>query len=657
MLAKDLALRLGESCRISTTYFERRNYSRDLARVPPVLEKALHRTTPSLVVQPRSEQDIAKILAFCSSRGLALFPRGTGSFAFGGAVPTRNGVVLDLSPMMEICDVAPERMCVRVQPGARWADISEKLEYLGLAPVTTPTSLFSTVGGWIATGGMGLGSYAYGSVSESVLNVRVIRPDGSIEELGSQEESIKDFFGTEGQLGILTEITLRIRKKPEDSRTCMLAFGSPEEAVGFIERLADSDHHPSHVAYFDREYMRRENILFSSKLHSTDAIMPEQDVVLLHFETAAQERRFLSSANGSRAHIPENPSAKSYLWADRFFPLKAQRISPGLLGTEVVISGEKLPDYIQKIRRLGRHFGITPAIEGIACRNGKNRSYLVILSFHCDYLRRWHYLLSLLFIQMAVKIAVKKGGHPYGIGIWNTPFVASRFGKERLEHLKRKKRAIDPKNILNPDKFFRIKGRFSSLPAFLMRPAFFRTILNLSRLFTPFLGLTARFAGPDPAVGWEIPGKEDKKGKGFLLHCTQRCTGCGSCISVCPAYHITRDEKVSGRAKLRMAEAVMNGMKLEQTEAHAPFQCLHCGLCEEVCQTHLPLRDCYLILEEWIVNRFGLPTETIRRFTQELDNNRLIINRIFGLDLPEWSPDEQEGRILTVGEKADRGGP
>lgn len=101
----------------------------------------------------------------------------------------------------------------------------------------------------------------------------------------------------------------------------------------------------------------------------------------------------------------------------------------------------------------------------------------------------------------------------------------------------------------------------------------------------------------------------------------------------------------------------MNGMKLEQTEAHAPFQCLHCGLCEEVCQTHLPLRDCYLILEEWIVNRFGLPTETIRRFTQELDNNRLIINRIFGLDLPEWSPDEQEGRILTVGEKADRGGP
>jgi len=249
-LAQDLKTHLSESCRIATRYFERRNYSRDLAHVPSFMEKMFHRTTPFLAVQPQNEQDIVKILAFCKSKGLALFPRGAGSFAFGGSVPTRNGIVVDFSPMKAILEIDPEEQAVRVQPGARWADIAVKLEPYGLAPVTSPTSRFSTVGGWIATGGMGLDSYAYGSVYESVLGVRVIQPDGTIEGLDSSNDSIKDFFGTEGQLGILTEITLRVRPKPAYSGVCLLAFNTPDDALLFIEQLAAHHDHPSHVVFF-----------------------------------------------------------------------------------------------------------------------------------------------------------------------------------------------------------------------------------------------------------------------------------------------------------------------------------------------------------------------------------------------------------------------
>jgi len=641
LMAEDLKSRLSESCRVSTTYFARRNYSKDLARVPPVMEKALHRTTPFVVVQPRNERDIAEILSYCKSRGLALFPRGTGSFAFGGAVPTRNGIVMDLSPMMAILDVVPEKQTARVQPGARWADVAEKLESFGLVPVTTPTSRFSTVGGWISTGGMGLGSYAFGSVYESVLGVRVARPDGALEELDSRDESIKDLFGTEGQFGVLTEITLRVRQNPEHNGNCLLTFDSPARAIEFVERLAGSDNHPSHVVFFDREYMRKKNILFAEKTGSEDTIVPEQDTVLLHFESAENERKFLSSLNGNKDRTLKNRLAASYLWSDRYFPLKAQRISPGLLGTEVVIPGEKIPNYIRKIRKLARHFKIKPTIEGIVCRNGRYHSHLVIVSFSCDYSRRLHYVLSLLFIQLLVKIAVRSGGHPYGTGIWNTPFVRSRYDKERMDQLKRKKSMIDPDEILNPDKFFKIKGRFYGIPALFMHPIFFRMILALSHFFAPVLGFLARHTGPNPSESWDVPAKEDEQGKSLLRQCAQRCTSCGSCISVCPAYHITRDELVSGRTKLRMAEALINGVKLEQTEAHSPFQCLHCGLCEEVCQTHLPLRDCYLILEDWIASRFGSPSETIRQFIEKLDTNREYIKDIFGLDLPDWAPDEQ----------------
>jgi FAD/FMN-containing dehydrogenase/ferredoxin len=650
-LAQDLKPRLSEFCRIATNFFERRNYSRDLARIPSLMEKALHRTTPYLVVQPQNEHDIAEVLAFCKSRGLAVFPRGSGSSAFGGAIPTRNGIVMDLSPMMAILEVNPEKKTLRVEPGARWADVATKLESYGLAPMTTPTSYFSTVGGWVSTGGMGLDSYAYGSVFDSVAGVQVVRADGTTERLDSESESIKDLFGTEGQFGILTEITLHVRPRPSYSGTCLLTFDSPGQAFKFIERLPSSENHPSHVAFFDVEYMKRENILFSELAKMEDPIVSEKDTVLLHFETPESEQKFVSSLNGKEKEVSGNGIGARCLWSDRYFPLKAQRISPGLLGSEVVIPRAKASTYIAKVRKIARYFNIKPAIEVIVCRNGDLYSYLVIVSFACDYSRSIHYALSLLFIQMMVRMAVRFGGHPYGIGIWNTPFVRSKYNKGQLNRLKSKKNGMDPEGTLNPNKFFKIKGRFSSIPALLLRPIIFFTILALARFLAPVLGLIARIAQPKQSTHWDIPAKEDEHGRSLLHQCTLRCTWCGSCISVCPAYQITEDELVAGRTKLRMAEAMMRGVKLELSEAHAPFQCLHCGLCEEVCQTHLPLCDCFLVLEEWIENQFGSPVETVQRFIDKLDNNREFVKDTFGLDLPDWNPDEQFSRVPAVERK------
>jgi ferredoxin len=274
--------------------------------------------------------------------------------------------------------------------------------------------------------------------------------------------------------------------------------------------------------------------------------------------------------------------------------------------------------------------------------------YLVIISFACDFSKSIHYILSLLFIQLLVRMAVRFGGHPYGIGIWNTPFITSKFKKDQLDELKRKKQEIDPTQILNPNKFFKLKGRFFSIPALFMRPIYFRMILALSHFFAPALGLIARITGPKQSEKWDVPSPKDEEGKTLLHESIQRCTSCGSCISVCPAYHITKDELVTGRTKLLLAEAMLKGEDIQPSEAQAPFQCLHCGLCEEVCQTHLPLRDCYQVLENWIETRFGSPAETVQSFIDKLDSNRDIIKDVFGLDLPEWSPDERLTRVLTV---------
>lgn len=661
-LAQDLRLLLSEDSSIKTRFFERNNYSRDLARVPPLVEKALHRTVPHLVIQPKNEQDTARILAFCSSKAQAVFPRGSGSFAFGGAVPTRNGIVLDLSPMRAILEIDPKSKTARVQPGVRWADLASNLEPYGLVTRTTPTSRFSTVAGWVATGGLGLDSYAYGSVTDSVQCVRVARPDGTIESLDSQNTTIKDLFGTEGQFGVLTEITLLLRPKPAYSGTHLLIFKTPKEAFEFIDQLVQRSLSASHVVFFDREYLKRENILFSEQTGFKDPIVPENDAVLFHFETQQSEQKFVSFLDGKLNNALENKIAARHLWADRYFPLKAQRTGPSLLGSEVIVPQNQVPKYITRVRKLARRFGIKAAVEVIVCRrkdpdskdkkqsshNESKFSYLVIVSFPCDYSRSAHYVLSLLFIQLLVRMAVRLSGSPYGIGIWNTPFIKSKYDRAQLNRLKKHKQAIDPNSTLNPDKFFTIKGRFFGLPALLLHPVIFRPILAAAYFCAPVLGLISRLIGPKVNLRWTIPAKKDKQGKNLLRQSVQRCTACGACVSVCPAYHITRDELVAGRSKLRMAEAMMNGGVLEKTDAHAAFQCLHCGLCEEVCQTHLPLRDCYSVLEDWLDDRFGPPTEIVKDFVEKLDQKRDVIKDVFGLDLPEWSPDEHTSRFLAV---------
>jgi glycolate oxidase len=640
-LAQDLRPHLSEDCRVAINYFERRNYSKDLARVPALMEKILHRTTPFLVVQPKTEKNISSILTYCNSKKLAVFPRGSGSFAFGGAVPTRNGIVVDLSPMMAVLEVDPKAKTIRVQPGARWADVATFLEPYGLVPQTSPTSRFSTVA----------------------------RPNGQVEELSSKDESIKDLFGTEGQFGILTEITLNVRPEPRYNGAHMLTFNEPDQAFEFIDKLTHGDFQPSHVVFFNKKYLKKENTLFLEHSKSKDPIIPENDSVLLHFETPENEQKFLSSLNGNSNSVLETGIAARYMWADRYFPLKAQRIGPGLLGSEVLIPREKILKYVKKVEKLARHFNIDPTVEVIVCGNSQSFSkegesnskeresytYLLIVSFSCDYSRTIHYVLSLLLIQLLVRMAVQYGGSPYGVGIWNTPYITSKYSRNQLKRLRRIKQEIDPQDILNPNKFFKVKGRFFSIPSFFFRPIIFRPVLALSQFFAPILGLIAKFAGPESQSRWDIPPKEDNHGEDLLHQSAQRCTSCGACISVCPAYHITQDELVTGRTKLRMAEAMKKNMELRQEEAHAPFQCLHCGLCEEVCQTHLPLRDCYLVLEDLLEDRYGSPAETVQSFVEKLDSRREFIKNIFGLDLPDWSPEEKLSRVPVVDNPTDGG--
>ncbi len=635
-LSRDLGARLPKGSRIVSGAFERRLYRRDLARVPRFLGGLLHRSAPLLVVRPRDEAEVVEVMRFAAERGLAVFPRGISSSAFGGAVPTKNGIVLDFSGMMRVIEVDGAARAVRVEPGARWGDLAARLAPHGLVPMTTPSSRFSTVAGWAATGGLGLESYRYGPISTALIAARAVTVDGKVIELRGEDRTLADFVGTEGQLGVFTELTLRVREAPGTSLPRLLYFDDLGEAIGFVERLEAAGVVPSHVAVHDRQRMAEENRLFRDRTGLARPIVEERDAVLLHFDDEAE------AARTPQGGEPAAEVSARYLWSERFFPLKAQRLGPSLLASEVVLPLRRIPDFVAEARGIARRFGSELSLEFSVARGSVGPEGVVIAAFACDASRGLDYLLRLVLVQLLTRAGVRHGGKPYGIGIWNAPLVRTALSPERLAALASRKRELDPRRLLNPGKFFRVRTRLHNLTGIFFAPRVYALLMGAVSAAAPALGALARAGGARAGRHdrWRVPPSEDGGGRPLLRESAQRCTFCGSCVSTCPAYLLTGDELVTGRAKLQLAEALARGESIRSEEAHRPFQCFACRLCEEVCQTRLPLVDCYGALEAWVQEVSGRPDALIAEFAARADAERDRFARTFGLDLPAW-PDRE----------------
>lgn len=643
-LAGELDARLSKGARVLEGSFERGLYSHDLGRVPPFIGRGMYRSMPLVVAQPWTEDDLLETLDFAREEQLAVYPRGISSSAFGGSVPTRNGVVIDLSLLSKIKDIDADSKTATVEPGVRWADLATAAGQYDLVPVTTPTSRFSTIGGWGSTGGVGVDAYRYGHFTDAVLAARLVTVDGELFEIDRSDPVLQDALGTEGQMGIFTSLTIKLRQAPAAIHPRLLTFDSTAEAIELVKRLETVEDGPSHIVYFDAEHMAKERVVAIDRHGRDIGLFEARDTLLLAFESAEAERATLELLD--RGGAEGSDIAARYLWSDRFFPLKAQRLGPNMLATEVVLPAARLGAFVERSRALAARFGAKVGVEATMYRDGDETRCVVIAAFACDSSRPVDYLFRLLLAQLLTHLGVRLGGWPYGLGIWNSSFIGARYSSERRSRLKARKRELDPAERLNPGKFFSVKTRFFNLPGLLFHPLILSLALWLVFLFSPVLGALARAFRAPESEGWDVPDRERDRER-LLRETAQRCTLCGNCVSACPAYLITGDEQVTGRSKLQLAEVLADEAEageVSEEEAHSPFQCLQCGLCEEVCQTGLPLRECYLALEEVVEERFGRPRELLDEFIVRLEADKEWVERTFALDLPDWCPGREATR-------------
>src|SRR6516164_1315214 len=217
---------------------ERRIYSHDTGVLPGAFRLV---TGPSLadgIAQPETEDQLVRLVRYAAVMRIALVPRGKASSGYGGVVPAQGGLVLDLTRLRGIVWADTEDMTATVRAGTVWKDLEEALAAYGLALRLYPTSApGSTVGGWLAQGGAGIGSHAFGWFAENVLAARIVTASGDIREVsGAELASVSE---AEGTTGIISEITLAVQRAGDISQTAV-AFADARQMAEALRKTTEA---------------------------------------------------------------------------------------------------------------------------------------------------------------------------------------------------------------------------------------------------------------------------------------------------------------------------------------------------------------------------------------------------------------------------------
>jgi FAD/FMN-containing dehydrogenase/ferredoxin len=629
-LRRELVAILDER-RVIDEYAARRIYSRDMVELPVWLERLLFRTTPHLVLQPMTMQEISRACEVARRHDIPVIPRGIGSWAYGGAVPTIGGIVFDLSLMDGVDAPDPAAGTVTVDAGARFGVVDETLSAQGLTLAVSPSNRMATVGGWVATGGYGVSATGRGHLRRWVQALDVITIDGAVRAVEAADPEFPLWFGSEGQYGFIARVRLKVLRRPVVSEPRLLYFARDEAALGYLSTLLELGIRPEHAKFLNADHMAAINAAHAFRRADpgpAHAVLDERPAVLLHFSDLPSIESF-EAARGALAE-PDGEAplhAASYLWHERFHPLRVQVLGPSMLAAEHLVSTADYPLYASRARSLAKRFGVTLFLEATpVLRDEGDHEMLSIASFKCDRRKGAQYGLYLLLVQMLNRIAVRLGARPYGVGIWNSPFFAHvhprRAGRERIAM----KRQIDPRGLLNPRKFNRVRTRFWNVPGFFFRPNVFKGFTDAALLLSRPLGRLARALGVAP-IAERHP----------LDRWAAECTNCGNCVSVCPAYQVTQHEGTTGRQKLKIGLRALHGERIPKAESDRVFLCLYCNACTDICQTGIPLTESYRMIEDLLEAQNGKPMPAIETFVGGLGTNprylRLVGSEAFDSDV------------------------
>ncbi len=439
--------------RYTESYFERQFYTRDLAYIPNFLVSLVAKPLPDMVVRPVDAEEVSRIVTFASENNIAVTPRAGGSTAVGGCVPAKGGIVVDLNGLQGVVNFYPDDEKVRVLPATTLAELDGYLRQKGYCVCSYPSSInVATVGGWLSGRGYGMGSIRFGPLVEQVSSLEVVLPSGVIKRLTRKTDPpLQWFAGSEGTLGIITEVELKVRPIPEIMGHYLVTgenskdlLQAARECVSELSAITHNMHFNSSL--FNHALKRKG--LTEEKLgdyHSLAIDLEGSPVSLTKAEA------FLRGVVDKYGLALMGPEAALEEWETRFQALRIMRVFPCLLGSELLIPVNSFHNYLQQVEVLGRRAGV----EMLTYGHIVSRDLATVMTlYRSDERQTWRYLCDTSLIMEIYRVGRRLGGVPYLTGFWNTPYVKDIYSREELRELKRRKTLLDPGGIMNPGKVY-----------------------------------------------------------------------------------------------------------------------------------------------------------------------------------------------------------
>ncbi len=423
-------------------------YDHDIGEMPSIMMSMI-KGKPEAVVIARSNQDVIDTLSIANEFGIAVTPRGQGSSGYGGAIPTNGGILLDMTGMNNITAINREEQTVDVEPGIVWNDLSSELQKEGLDNRICPTSApSSTVAGWLAKGGVGLGSMRYGSIRDVVREIDVIDLEGTVKTYSGND--IEIFHQTCGIFGVIVRLRLQCRKA-EKIVPYGVALPNAESVQTFIIN-ARQKLNPYTIILHSPGYIKMQKQDNGNKLIRDKAFF-----ALIAMEESTVDVVTLKSVIDLSGGELVNKEMVDEEWEDRFYPMRIKKFGPSLLVSEFYLPEDSFSRAWAKIERDLSHD--TLGMEALVVNDNK----IAVLVYILDNANNFFHQVRMAKVLRPIRIARRYGGTFYTAGLWFAHNSEILFGLGKYNNILKKKREMDDKGILNPGKIIPPKIKQTSL--------------------------------------------------------------------------------------------------------------------------------------------------------------------------------------------------
>ncbi|WP_353185090.1 FAD-linked oxidase C-terminal domain-containing protein [Bosea sp. (in: a-proteobacteria)] len=448
-VTRALAARFGN--RLVTSLAVRQQHGHTLTWIP--------NQAPDAVVFPQSTEEVSEIVRLCAAHGVPVIAFGTGTSLEGHVNAPFGGVSIDMSQMKRIIAVHAEDLDVVVEPGVTRKELNEHLRDQGLMFPIDPGA-DASIGGMTATRASGTNAVRYGTMKDNVLSLKAVMADGSVVTTATRARKTSAGYdltrllvGSEGTLGIITEITLKLHGIPEAIAAGVCPFPSVKAACDATILTIQSGLPVARIELLDDVMIRGVNL--HSKLG-----LPETTMLFVEFHgteagVAEQSERFGEIAaefGGGPFEWATKAEDRSKLWQarhDAYWAAKALRPGADSVATDVCVPISRLAECVEETKRDIEESGLIAPIAGHVGDGNFHTQPLVDLD-HPEEVARVQ-----AFIDRLVKRALAMGGTctgEHGVGQKKMKYLELEHGAEALATMRTLKRALDPQNILNPGK-------------------------------------------------------------------------------------------------------------------------------------------------------------------------------------------------------------